>query len=509
MADLDRALYHMKRSDEEMQTRMLAKQLKLPYVNLVGYPILANTLRLVTLDDIRKFGIVPFLRVNNTLRVAVTRTEPATLSFLQDLANRTGHELSIVFCSESSLVHAARLLELDLQRDSRAVSVSINQAAQAAAITAIVSPEELTQKLAKASATDVIELLFSAATGMDASDVHIEPQDEHVRVRFRIDGVLQEITSLSKEMYKQVVSRVKFLSHLKLDVAKTNQDGRFTITIGDTELDVRVSTLPSAYGEILDMRLLRSHAAFIKLDELGLSPNALAQIKEAVSLPHGMILVTGPTGSGKTTTLYAILDSLNHPGVKIITIEDPIEYRVRGIDQVGIDAAKGFNFAEALKGVLRQDPDIIMVGEIRDKETANIGLQAAMTGHLFLSTLHTNNAPAALARLIDMGIEPYKIAGAINLIIAQRLVRKLCTGCNGTGCTTCNKTGFKGRLPIIEVLKPSPKLDEAIMRQASIRELYDIAKQEGMVTMHEDGMQKVQNGLTTAEEVERVTRELQ
>ncbi len=506
MAELDRALYHFQRTDEEAYARQVAKANGLPYIHLVGYPILPHTIQLAPLEALSRYEVIPYLRVGDKLKVALTHPSPESTQWLQTLANTTHLEIIPAICSPTSFKYG---LSLALAQNQAATTqaISVSSAEQQEAVRTIASQQELVEKLSKANATQALDLLFAGATGMEASDIHLEPQEDNTRVRYRIDGVLQEITALPNTVYHQIVSRIKFLAQLKLDVKKVNQDGRFTINLADTSLDVRVATLPSAYGEAIDMRLLRSHATFINLDQLGLAPDALQQIKEAIALPHGMILVTGPTGSGKTTTLYAILAALNKPGVKIITLEDPIEYRLQGVDQVQIQAEQGFTFAEALKGVLRQDPDIIMVGEIRDKETADIGLQAAMTGHLFLSTLHTNNGPASLARLLDMGVEPYKIAGAINLIIAQRLVRKRCSECQGAGCTVCHKTGYRGRLPIIEVLKPSKTLDDALMRKASVRELYDSAVGQGMRTMYEDGMAKVAQGLTTEEEVKRVTAE--
>lgn len=508
MADLDRAIYQFQRDDEETDTRKRAEQLALPYVNLVGYPILPRTLKLIPLEDLLRLQIVPYLHVDQKMRVAVAHASPEVISYIQTFANAQQLEVSLSLCSESSFNFAANIYLLEEKSKAKSVQIAVNEEAQKSALTAITSTDELQQKLTKANATQVLDLLFAAATGMEASDIHLEPQADGIRVRFRIDGVLQEITILNLDVYKQVTSRIKFLANIKLDVKQVNQDGRFTIALAETALDVRVSTLPSSYGEVIDMRLLRAHDQLLRLNDLGLRPDALQMILEAIALPHGMILVTGPTGSGKTTTLYAILDHLNSTGSKLVTLEDPVEYKLPGVDQVQIETEKGFTFAEALKGVLRQDPDIIMVGEIRDKETADIGLQAAMTGHLFLSTLHTNNAPGSLARMMDMGVEAYKLNGAINLIVAQRLVRMLCTTCKGAGCTACHKTGFKGRMPIIEVLKPSRTLDEAVMNKASVRELYALAVKEGMVPMHQDGMQKVAQGLTTAEEVNRVTAEV-
>lgn len=508
MSHIDQVISGFNRHDEEARCQAIAKLYKLDYVNLVGYPILPHTLELIELDDIENYSIVPYLKVQNKLQVAITEPNPKITAYIQNLANRLGLEIGIALCSKSSIRAAVALKQSQGVQNIDTTHISVNQETKVSAIRSINSKEQLEDNLRQASATQVLDIIFSGATGMEASDVHIEPQEKDIRVRFRLDGVLQEITTLDPPVYRQVLSRVKYLAKMKLDVKANTQDGRFTISASGSDLDVRVATLPSTWGEIINMRLLKAHAEFVTLDELGLSPEGLEALKTAMKLPHGMILVTGPTGSGKTTTLYAVINALNQPGVKIITLEDPIEYRLEGIDQVAISPHKGgMSFADGLRGALRQDPDILLVGEIRDQETAEIGLSAAMTGHLFLSTLHTNNAPASLARLLDMGIEPYKIAGTINLIIAQRLVRKICTVCQGAGCEVCYKTGYKGRLPILEFLKPSKALDDAMMRRAAIRELYQIALDQGMVSMREDGMKKVAQGLTTQAEVDRVTAE--
>lgn len=510
MSKLDQAIAQFHHQDEEIHTKALAQAYKLAYVNLVGYPILPHTLAIITLDESKHYNCVAFLKVDAKLRVATTDPTSALAQFLQQLADRLHVEIDLTICSPTSLQFAQNLAELEVAKAKTSSTIEVDKESKKTAIAAINSKEQLIETLRSATATQVLDIIFAGATGMEASDVHIEPQEENVRIRFRLDGVLQEISFLEPTVYRQVLSRVKYLAKMKLDVKTKTQDGRFTISSAGSDLDIRVSTLPSTWGEIIDMRLLKAHAEFVKLDELGLTPEGLQALKEAIKLPHGMVLVTGPTGSGKTTTLYAVIQELNQPGVKIITLEDPIEYRLPGIDQVAISHdANGMSFADGLKGALRQDPDILLVGEIRDKETADIGLSAAMTGHLFLSTLHTNNAPASLARLLDMGIEPYKIAGTINLIVAQRLVRKLCTNCQGTGCEICYKTGYKGRIPILEYLKPSKALDDALMRHVAVSELYQIAIDQGMVPMHEDGMKKVAQGLTTQEEVDRVTAEFQ
>ncbi len=507
MPDVDAAIYQFRRTDEELAAKRLAQTHGLPYVNLVGYSILPHTLSLVELDAVKDHSVVPYLRFGAGLKVAAPDPSADLVEYLQGLANRLGLDITLAVCSPASFQFVYNRYLLEAKKESQAQTIAVSQKLQAESLLSVKSKEALERRLTHASATEVLDLLFAAATGMEASDIHIEPQETAVRVRFRLDGVLQDVTTLTKEVHHAILSRVKFLAQMKLDVRATGQDGRFSVELGSTKLDVRVSTLPSIYGEIIETRLLRPQNALIKLDSLNLTPEILTMIKSAIALPHGMVLVSGPTGSGKTTTLYAIVDALNKPEVEIVTLEDPVEYHLAGIDQIPISADAGLGFAQALRSALRQDPDIIMVGEIRDRDTAEISLQSAMTGHLLLTTLHTNNAPAALSRLMDMGIEPYKIAGAINLILAQRLVRLACFACHGAGCPKCHQTGFHGRAPIVEALGPSRALDEAITRHASSRELYELALKQGMKTMFDDGMAKVAQGLTTEAEVKRVTAE--
>lgn len=363
------------------------------------------------------------------------------------------------------------------------------------------------------STSELLETILNKALDEEASDVHLEPGENELRVRFRIDGVLSDPLVLSSTLQPKLASRIKYMAGLKLDVKNQPQDGRFEINLGEKKgkIDVRVAVMPSLYGENIEMRLLMEKTRLLQLEELGFTPEAQAMINQSITEPHGLILNTGPTGSGKTTTLYAFLLKLNKPGVKIITIEDPIEYRLRGINQVQVDRERGFDFNEALRASLRQDPDILMIGEIRDKETADIALRAAMTGHLVLSTLHTNNAPSALARLVEMGVEPYLLSGNINLIIAQRLIRKLCPTCRGqkqdVKCLNCGGRGYKGRTAIVEILKPSLEMEKLLQQKASLREFMELAKKEGMITMEQDGMAKVQTGITSKEEIERVTKE--
>ncbi len=384
----------------------------------------------------------------------------------------------------------------------------------------------------------LVELLIQHAYELRASDIHIEPESERLRIRFRVDGVLHDIFSFPKELHSEVITRIKVLSGLRTDEHQAAQDGRFKAPVkGVGYVDVRVSIAPTYYGENSVMRLLADKTEQFTLEKLGFEGSDLERIGAAIKKPYGMILATGPTGSGKTTTLYTILKMLNTPEVSIITIEDPIEYSIDGVDQIQVNAKTGITFAAGLRSILRQDPNVIMVGEIRDEETANIAVNAALTGHLLFSTLHTNDAPTSLPRLIDMKVEPFLIASTVNVIIGQRLLRRVCDECKikikiddsefealklvvrtevlnnnknfykGKGCAACDDTGYKSRIGIHEVLVIDDEVREAIMRRANATEIKKIAVKNGMRPMLEDAFEKALKGLTTVEEIMRVIRE--
>jgi type IV pilus assembly protein PilB len=393
------------------------------------------------------------------------------------------------------------------------------------------------------TATKLLTDLFALAIAADASDIHMEPEDQFMKVRLRIDGVLQDVAHIAKPQARLLVSRVKMLSKLKLNVEDQPQDGRLTFVASHAPIDVRVSILPSGFGEGLVLRLLGVGAYNLKLVDLGLREQVLTVVRDVLHRPNGMIINTGPTGSGKTTTLYAFLNELNEPGVKIITLEDPIEYKLSGIQQTPIDHHAGLTFAKGLRAVLRQDPDIVMVGEIRDQETAETALQAALTGHIVLSTLHTNDAAGSVPRLVTMGVKPFIIAPAVNAVMAQRLVRKICTVCktevklsgplaekverildavpkasgvtvpadkkfyNAPGCDACGKLGYKGRIGIYEVLPVTEAIQELILKEAAGLTIKKAAIQAGMLTMVQDGLLKAVEGITDVEEVFRVAGE--
>jgi len=392
--------------------------------------------------------------------------------------------------------------------------------------------------------TELFAIILGGAIGLRASDIHIEPRKETVRLRLRIDGILQDVILISPKIYHSLLSRIKFVSGLKLNVSDQPQDGRFSIIQGERKIETRVSSLPSDFGESIVMRLLDPRN-LIEIEELGLRKDLLALFKKQIKKPNGMILVTGPTGSGKTTTLYAFLKRIQNPEIKIITIEDPIEYKLKGITQTQVNHKKGYDFASGLRALMRQDPDVILVGEIRDLETAEIACEAALTGHLVLSTLHTNDAAGTIARLVDIGVRPISIAPAINMAIAQRLVRRVCKKCvryvkpskeeskkikeglanvrkdilppqffttdfkipKIQGCPDCNFTGYRGRTGIYEAFLVDDQMKEFILTNPSITATRNLAIKKGMVLMHQDGLIKVLEGITTIEEVERVTGE--
>lgn len=397
--------------------------------------------------------------------------------------------------------------------------------------------EELA-KGANISIITIIDLLLSSATSLGSSDIHIDPLEKSLRVRFRIDGVLKEVCELLKEIHPEIISRIKILSNLRTDEHNAAQDGRFrSVLPTQSSIDVRVSVVPTYHGENAVLRLLSDNAENFALETLGFSEEDQKKILHAIKKPTGMILVTGPTGSGKTTTLYTLVKMLNAGGISIVTIEDPIEYAIEGVEQIQVNAHAGLTFANGLRSILRQDPNIIMVGEIRDIETASIAINTALTGHLLLSTLHTTDASTTLPRLLDMKVEPFLVASTVNIAIGQRLVRKICTKCKvpkllseeehlvledlipssllgnnrnffvGAGCVACHHSGYAGRISINEVLVADEEIRSAILLKGSATEIKAIAVKAGMTTMLADGFKKSLAGLTTLEEVLRVTHE--
>ncbi len=538
--DFKRALDDLNRKMQEDEAKAKASSLGFPYVDLYNFPIDFNVLGIFTEEEAKAAQAVPFYKDQTDLRIAAL--EPSNAVLKQKLAElKVKNKVSVYLVSKQSL-----------QRTLLLYSKIIKPKPVQDEVVRIEKEKDFAKEIEKIkkassqkheSASDFAEIFFGAATQLRASDIHFEPEENFTKLRFRIDGVLQDILHLDKSLTYSLVTRLKILSKLKLNVTQTAQDGRLTFYYLQKPIDVRVSVLPSVYGEELALRLLGAGEASLKISELGFSQKNEEIIRKVLNQPNGMLITTGPTGSGKTTTLYACVNELNEPGVKIITLEDPVEYKLEGIVQTPIDYTHDFDFAKALRAVLRQDPDIVMVGEIRDKETAETAMQAALTGHLVLSTLHTNDAAGAIPRLINMGVKPFVIAPALSLAMAQRLVRKLCQRCkqparlspqimekinytlkkipasaqvslpktlqfyHGKGCKACGHIGYKGRVGIYELLENTEKIQKLIFEQASMSEFKKAAIEQGMVTMAQDGLLKALEGITDVEEVFRVAME--
>lgn len=535
--DIDLKLKKVTTSLGENAAVTRARQLGLPYVDLRSFPVDLAAISLFTKEEASASQSIPFFVQGRELRIGTTNpSNPLLLQKMQDMSAK--HTVHIYVISEESFAYGL---------SSYAKVVSPNSTdTETVVVNTATTTKDLLDKLNSASqsmgAGEIVSSLCGVAFDMGASDIHIEPGEKQVSVRFRLDGVLQTLVTFDRNLHRPLLSRIKLISKLKLNVENVPQDGRFTFIAGDKKVDVRVSTLPSAYNEGVVMRLLGVGAIALKLDDLGLIGRSREIIEAELQKPNGFIVTTGPTGSGKTTTLYAFLNELNEPGVKIITIEDPVEYKLAGIQQTPIDHTVDFNFAKALRAILRQDPDIVMVGEIRDTETAETALQASLTGHIVLSTLHTNDSFGAVPRLLTMGAKPYIIAPALNAVIAQRLVRRLCEKCKvksdltpeikekvdklmasippsakvtlpaqefykSPGCDACHGLGYKGRIGIYEVIHINDAMKELILKESSLLDMKKQAIEDGTLTMAQDGLLKALAGITDMEEVFRVAGE--
>lgn len=549
MVDLDQKLFNLRRQDEEELTKALADRLGLSYIDLVGYPFAAELYLLFPAEIMEQLAFVPYLKIGKEIKIAVLNPANDKLkNYLDEYSRANNSKFIYSVVSKTGLLYAIDYLgQQQGEQQKKALAISQHQEDL---IDKVKTTADIAEAAKKVTTTELLDLIMVAAAKMNASDIHMEPGASDFLVRYRIDGVLQDVLRMNVSAYKFLLSRIKFLAKLKMDVTTEPQDGRFSIKRGSDEIDLRVSALPSAYGESIVLRLLGQEMSIKKLTDLGFRPDALEIIEKAISRPHGMILNTGPTGSGKSTTLYAMIVELKKPGIKIISLEDPIEYRISGVEQSQVDPEAGYTFADGLRASLRQDPDILMVGEIRDQETAEIAVQAALTGHLLLSSLHSNTAAAALPRLLEIGVRPFLLAGSINLIMGQRLVRKVCQKCaepftptepvweeiknmllpikdriepqiaamlelpvaevkfkRGIGCVACNKSGYSGRQVVAEVLVPTAEMETLIGRQATIAEFTKTALSEGMITMEQDGLIQVLKGATTTTEVWRVTKD--
>ncbi len=502
-ADLRHVVQRYDRAQEEEQAAAFASQKGLTYVNLVNYPFTADVLGLIPKETAERYQIVAFMRLNTVVRVA---SPDPTRSELAPIMNELGAKSNITFepqvCSETSLAYAIERYEV-LLRAAPTPTAPRAVPAERTFDEQLTTVQGLKTAIEQVSTTELLDTILTGAVAMSASDVHLEPISTGVEIRFRIDGKLLPVVVIPEKNYKYLLSRIKTAAKIKLDITATASDGRMSVTVGGEPLDIRVSAIPSAYGQTIEMRLLTTQT-LLSLDQLGFNPATRDAIMAAVQKPQGLLLFTGPTGSGKTTSLYAVLQLLNTPERKIITIEDPIEYKIEGLEQVQVSPESGFDFAQALRAVLRQDPNVVMLGEIRDQETAQIAVDAALTGHLVLATLHTNSAAATFARLLQMGVPKYLLADAISLVVAQRLIRKLCSYCQGQGCVRCHQTGYLGRILIAEHYLPDAQTIELIRREASVSEFEDLFVKSGNQTLLQDGLAKAASGITTEQEIRSV-----
>lgn len=514
--------------DDEALAKIMAKQWGYPYIDLSTVEIDKETVHIISEEIATRFEVIPFGRTENG-EVMVAISDPTNIFAIDFLRNYLNNVKIYVASKESIIGNIEKYYSME-----KTVKEAVMEMTGGVEVE---TKEEKTTELSIDEARSLAETapiirlmnqIITEAIISRASDIHIEPQKRSVRVRYRIDGVLNDAMSLPKNIQPGLVSRVKIMANLDIAERRRPQDGRINIRFRGREIDLRVSVLPAIFGEKVVMRILDKERSLIPLERLGFSEESLTVFKSLITQPYGMILITGPTGSGKSTTLYAVLKILNSPEVNILTAEDPVEYQLDGVTQLQVNPKIGLTFANALRSFLRQDPDIILVGEIRDRETAQIAMEAALTGHLVFSTLHTNDSFSAPTRLTDMGIEPYLIASALIGVTAQRLVRKICNNCKtevkpsrymleqlgiededivfykGKGCSICNNTGYKGRIAVQEILKIDDNIREMILKRASSTEIKEYAIKNGTKTLLQDALDKARKGITSLEEVLRV-----
>ena len=538
--------------DEEISS-LLSKQYGVPSINLGQFDVDPGVIKLIPADTAQKYQIVPLSRAGATLTIAMT--DPTNVFAMDDIKFMTGYNVEPVVASENAVMDAIRryypstakgistrepsgpsTLELATKGLEEMQQLADTDVVEVLDDLQEISAEALAQQGAEAPVVRLVNVVLMSAIQKGASDIHVEPYEKELRVRYRIDGILYAVMTPPMKFRDAIASRIKIMAKLDIAEKRLPQDGRIKIRFSDhglpKEIDFRVSCLPTLFGEKIVMRLLDKDKLMLDMTKLGFEQESLSRFEVAIGKPWGMVLVTGPTGSGKTNTLYSSLAKINTPETNIMTAEDPVEFNLPGINQVQVRENIGLNFAAALRSFLRQDPNIILVGEIRDFETAEIAVKAALTGHLVLSTLHTNDAPSTINRLMNMGIEPFLVASSLNLVCAQRLVRRICKNCSephplppealmqagfkaddaktvvpnkGKGCEKCNNTGYKGRVGLYEVMEVTEELRELILVGASSLELRRKAVDEGMITLRSSGLRKVKEGVTTIEEIVRET----
>ena len=543
----DQKMQLLLRKEEEDSTRILSDKYHIPYTDLSLTPIEVDAIKLIPEDKARGAEMAAFEMLGKNVKVGVRNPQQEATQMILNGLKSEFYTTELYLVSDASLKHAwnyyARVPK-SYEGSSGSIGVSTERLTELRK--ELTNPEEIRERLKishLSRTTEVLELLLAGAIVMGASDIHVEPQVESVRVRFRIDGVLHDVADVAQELYHLVISRIKLVSEMKLNIHERAQDGRFTIHVAPDDIEVRTSILPGPNGENIVMRILDPGNIHIGFANLGMQPWVAEEMQKALRRPNGMILTTGPTGSGKTTTLYTFIQEIHTPEIKIITIEDPIEYHIQGVEQTQVAGEKGYDFANGLRTIVRQDPDVILVGEIRDLETAEIALQASLTGHLVFSTLHTNNAAGTIPRLLSIGVDTSILGPALNVSIAQRLVRELCAACkkpaelgeaevkkiqgkidemppnvprppkeqwqvytaaeHGT-CPNCTGIGYKGRIAVFEIILVNKNVHDLIMHGVTEYEMREEGRRQGQTTMEEDGLLKVLAGRTDVAELERI-----
>lgn len=533
------ALSIINRDLEEKNVQEHAADLNIPYIKIAEFPINPDILVIITLEAAKKASMIPFYKSGKNLKIAVTDPSQAETQAALKKLEESGYKLQIHLASQSGLAAALKLYASDQYKLKTEIK-NIVKEEEINFEKELVTLAGLKERIETVAAEEALNMLNVSAIKAGASDIHYQPEEKTCTVRFRIDGVLHTVFEINLETFGSLANQLKYKAKMQMNTTTVPQDGRFRFIVNERNIDVRVSSLPTEFGESFVCRILDSGKHFGKFAELGFSGRALKILDEASGLTQGMVLVVGPTSSGKTTTLYVLLNQFNKPDVKIITLEDPIEYHLKYITQSQVDEKKGYTFDKGLKSILRQDPDVLMIGEIRGLETAQVCAQAALTGHVLLSTLHTNNAVETIPRLITIGLPPFMVAPALSVVVAQRLVRKLCSCAESRpitddekqmlekvaagissvpgaavtaipsglplqkGCEQCNSTGFRGQMVISEVLSADNEIKDAILKNRTASEIFAMARAKGMTTMYEDAITKVLQGLTTLDEVHRV-----
>ncbi len=538
----EKKMQEMDLKTKEGLTEKNAAALGLPYIDFSLQAIAAEALKLIPENIATEKKVICFFNIPGEIKIGCVDYTDEIKELAYQLGERHHAGTEIYLISENSLAKAIKLYNNLPIITAVTKDINITDEELDKFKTGVVDFKSLGDQFLHVSISDILTLIIASALKVNSSDIHVEAEENGIVVRYRIDGILHDVATLPKEEWKKFISRIKLLAALKININDRPQDGRVTLKLSSGSLDIRVSTMPTVYGESVVMRILHSGSKGVTFDELGLRGDAFAKLKREVERPNGMIITTGPTGSGKTTTMYAILRTLNKPGVKIITLEDPVEIKMEGINQSQVDPSRDYTFAKGLRSLLRQDPDICLVGEIRDLETAEIAIQAALTGHLILSTIHTNSASGTIPRFLSMGVKPFLLAPALNSVIGQRLVRKICTHCQeedkltteqtervvksleslpevekknvnfknlhfykGKGCAECSGLGYKGRIGIYEIFTMNKEIEQAILSsQISEYAIQELAVKGGMVTMFQDGLLKALDKITSVEEVFRV-----